>query len=93
MCPHGGQASPVVPNPRVQLSGAPSVQLSADWIIAGCPGVPSSVPPCVTAQWVTGTVRVQSGGQPLVVQSGSALTQPNGVPLTVITTQTRVNAT
>ena len=40
ICAHGGQAQPTVPNPRVLLSGAPSVTMTAPWVVAGCPFVP-----------------------------------------------------
>ena len=70
MCAHGGQAMPTVPNPRVTLDGMPATTTTDPWTVAGCPGVPPPVPPCVTAQWILGTTRVTSMGQPLVVQSG-----------------------
>ncbi len=81
MCLHGGQAMPAAPNARVLVSGMPTATIAAPWTIAGCPGVPSAVPPCVTGQWVVGTIRVLSNGQPLVVQSGVAITAPGGVTL------------
>jgi len=93
MCVHGGQAIPTVPNPSVTFDGQPSVQLVAPWTVLGCPGVPPAlVPPCVLAQWVTGTTRVTSYGQPLVVQSGEAVCAPTGTPLLPIVMQTRVTA-
>lgn len=92
MCIHGGQAMPTVPNPAITFDGAPSSLLSAPWIVAGCPGIPSSIPPCVTAQWIVGTTRVTSNGQPLVVQSGQAICAPSGTPLLPPVTQTRVTA-
>jgi|SRR5438105_10394685 len=93
LCLHGGQATPAVPNPRVTLEGMPSSTISAPWIVAGCPGIPPGVPPCVTAQWVMGTTRVTSNGQPLVVMSGQAVCAPPGTPLLPLVTQTRVIAT
>ncbi len=92
MCVHGGQASAVVPNPAVTLDGMPTCLLSDPWMVAGCPGVPSSVPPCVTAQWIVGTTRVTSNGQPFLVQSSQAVCTPAGTPLLVVVTQTRVTA-
>jgi hypothetical protein len=47
---------------------------------------------CVTAQWVVGTTRVTSNGQPLLVQSSQAVCTPAGTPLLVVVTQTRVTA-
>ncbi|MGB7547949.1 MAG: hypothetical protein WBM14_09385 [Terracidiphilus sp.] len=92
MCLHGGQAMPTAPNPSVTLTGMPSATLTAPWVVAGCPGIPSAVPPCVTAQWVMGTMRVTSFGQPLVVQTGAAITAPGGATLLPVTMQTRVTA-
>ena len=93
LCSHGGQAMPSAPNPRVTVSGQPTALLSVPWVIAGCPLVPPPLPPCVTAQWVTGTMRVTSNGQPLVVQTCQAVSIPNGTPLLPVVMQTRVTAT
>jgi len=93
VCAHAGQALPTVTNPRVLVGGQPTALLSAPWTVAGCPGIPPGVPPCATAQWVIGTVRVTSTGQPLVVQTGQAVCAPTGTPLLPVTMQTRVSAT
>lgn len=93
MCSHGGQAMPTVPNPRVKVSGQATVTLAAPWTVAACPFPPVSGGPCVTAQWVVGTVRVTSMGQPLVIQGGTAMCVPTGVPLQVTAVQPRVVAT
>jgi hypothetical protein len=93
LCTHGGQAMPTVPNPSVLVSGQPTTLLSGPWVVAGCPLVPPPLPPCVTAQWVTGTMRVTSNGQPLVVSTGLAVSVPNGTPLLPVVMQTRVTAT
>jgi hypothetical protein len=94
MCVHGGQALAAVPNPAVTLDGMPTCLLPDPWTVAGCPGIPAvPIPPCVTAQWLVGTVRVTSYGQPLLVQSGSAICAPTGTPLLPpIVTQLRVTA-
>jgi hypothetical protein len=92
MCLHGGQAMPTVPNPSVTVTGMPTATTAAPWTVAGCPGIPPGVPPCVTGQWILGTLRVTSFGQPLVVQTGAALTVPGGATLLPITMQTRVSA-
>jgi hypothetical protein len=93
MCAHGGQAMPTVPNPSVTCMGMPTSMVPDPWVVAGCPGVPPSIPPCVTAQWAVGTVRVTSYGQPLVIATGVAITAPGGVPLIPALTQVRVTAT
>jgi hypothetical protein len=94
MCVHGGQATPVVPNPAVTLDGLPTCLVPDSWVIAGCPGVPPAiVPPCVSAQWIVGTTRVTSYGQPLLTQTSEAVCAPAGTPLLPLVTQTRVSAT
>lgn len=92
ICSHGGQAIPTSPNPRVLVNGQPTVLLTTPYTVAGCPLIPPGPPPCLTAQWLTGTMRVTSNGQPLVVQTGQAVTVPNGVPLMPVVMQPRVNA-
>ncbi|HEX5864127.1 MAG TPA: hypothetical protein VF014_07720 [Casimicrobiaceae bacterium] len=90
LCAHGGQAQPTVPNPRVLVSGQPTVLLTGPYVVAGCPFPPPSGGPCVTAQWVVGTTRVLSNGQPLVVLSSQAICAPTGTPLVIVVTQPRV---
>jgi hypothetical protein len=92
LCVHGGQAMAIVPNPRVLLGGQPSLLISGPWVVAGCPLVPPPLPPCITGQWLVGTVRALSNGQPLVVQSGSGITLPNGTPMIPVAMQPRVSA-
>src|ERR1700761_8904003 len=94
MCVHGGQAMMTAPNPLVTVSGAPTALLTEPWTVAGCPGVPAvPIPPCVTAQWLVGTTRVTSNGQPLVIDTGEAICTPTGTPLLPVVTQLRVMAT
>jgi len=94
LCSHGGQAQPTVPNPRVTVSGQPTVTLTAPYVIAGCalPPPPAANGPCVTAQWLVGTTRVLSNGQPLLVQSSQAICAPTGTPLIIAVTQVRASA-
>lgn len=94
LCSHGGQATPMVPNPRVMLGGAPSVLISSPCVIAGCafPPPPTANGPCVTGQWLSGTTRVMSLGQPLVVQSSSSVCAPTGTPMIIVAPQIRVSA-
>lgn len=91
-CAHAGTAQPTVPNPRVLVSGQPSVTLTCPYVIAGCPFPPVTGGPCVTAQWVIGALRVTSDGIPLLIQSGVAVCVPTGTPLLPTVTQTRVTA-
>ena len=94
LCSHAGQATPTVPNPRVTVSGQPTVFVTTPYVIAGCalPPPPAANGPCVTAQWLVGTTRVTSNGQPLLVQSSQAICAPTGTPLLIIATQLRVSA-
>jgi hypothetical protein len=91
MCAHGGQAQPTVPNARVLVMGQPTVAMTAPYVVAGCGFVPpGGNGPCVTAQWITGAVRVTSNGQPLLLLDCQAICAPTGTPLLITVTQTRV---
>jgi hypothetical protein len=95
LCAHGGQAQPTTPNPRVTVSGQPTVTMTAPWMVAGCtlPPPPAANGPCVTAQFVSAAVRVTSNGQPLLLLDSQAICAPTGTPLLVTVTQTRATAT
>lgn len=92
LCMHAGQAQPTVPNPRVRVGGQPVVTQTAPYVVAGCPfTVPPGVPmPCVTAQWVTGALRVRAGGAPVLLQDSQAVCAPNGTGVNILVTQMRV---
>jgi hypothetical protein len=90
LCAHGGQAQPTVPNPRVLVSGQPTVTMAAPYVVAGCPFVPVAPSPCITAQWIVAATRVTSNGQPLVLMDSQAICAPNGTPLLPIVAQMRV---
>lgn len=94
LCSHAGQATPTVPNPRVTVSGQPTVLMTSPYVVAGCafPPPPTANGPCVTAQWVIGTTRVTSNGQPLLVQTSQAICAPTGTPVIIVAMQTRVSA-
>src|SRR5581483_230413 len=94
LCSHAGQAPPTVPNPRVLVSGQPTVLVTAPYVVAACtpPPPPAATGPCVTPQWVSGTTRVLSNGQPLLVQSSQAVCAPSGTPLLILVTQVRASA-
>jgi hypothetical protein len=92
MCAHGGQAQPTVPNPRVLVNGVPSVTIAAPYVVAACPFAPGAPSPCVTAQWVSGSTRVTSNGQPLVLIDSQAVCVPNATPAVIVMTQARVVA-
>ena len=92
ICPHGGQAKPTKVAPRVMLSGVPAVTQTTVHAVAGCTLVPPA-PTDVTAQWVTGAVRVKTMGEPLLLASSQSLCVASGSPLTVVVQQLRVKAT
>ena len=88
---HAGTATPSAPNPRVMLSGQPSVTMAAPYLVAGCPFTTGTNPmPCVSAQWVVAATRVFSNGQPLLLMDSQAVCVPNGTPLMPLMAQTRV---
>lgn len=95
MCAHGGQAQPTVMNPRVTVNGMSTVTVSAPYTVAGCafPPPPAANGPCVTAQFTVGSVRVLSGGTPLLLFDSQAICAPTGTPLMITVTQTRVTGT
>lgn len=94
MCSHGGKATPTAVNPRVALGGVPSMTIATTMVVAGCafPPPPAANGPCVTGQWLTGSTRVLSSGQPLIVQSSTSLCAPTGTPLVITVPQARVMA-
>jgi hypothetical protein len=90
-CAHAGQAQPTATNPRVLVSGQPTVVQSSQYSVSACPfnrgGSPS---PCVNAQWTVAATRVTSNGQALLLQDSQAVCAPNGTKLTVVAAQGRV---
>ena len=94
LCSHGGQAVPTAPSPVVLVSGMPVATITAPYVIAGCAFVPiGGNGPCVTGQWIVGTVRVVSQGQPLAITAGVSICAPTGTPMLPVAAQTRVLAT
>lgn len=93
ICAHGGQAQPVSVSPRVTVSAQPIVLQPNPHTITGCPfNVSGSPSPCITASWTTAATRVTSNGMPVLMMDSQAVCAPNGTPVTIITTQTRVTA-
>jgi hypothetical protein len=86
-------ATPMVPNAHVMVEGQPTVAITSQYTIAGCPfSTPGGPQPCLTAQFTTAATRVQSNGQPLLLIDSQAMTVPNGVPVTFIPGQVKVTA-
>ena len=92
-CMHAGQATPLSPFPRVLVSGQPVVTQTTPYAVAGCALTGTGAPPCATAQWVSGAVRVLAGGTPVVIQTAQAVCAPSGTGLLPVVAQTRVLAT
>src|SRR6266404_135402 len=88
LCSHAGQAQATVPNPRVLVSGQPTVTLPGPWVVAGCalPPPPAANGPCVTAQFVTSATRVMAQGVPVLLFDSQAVCVPTGTPLIVAVT-------
>jgi hypothetical protein len=93
LCAHGGQATPTAPNPRVTVSGQPTVTLPTPYAVAGCTLPSQAGGPDVTAQWVTGAMRVTSNGQPVLLLDSRSICAPTGTPLLPTVSQTRVMGT
>lgn len=94
ICAHPpGQATPVVTNPRVKVSGQAIVVQSSQYAVAGCALTGSPNPPCATASWITAATRIRAGGVPVLLQDSQSACAPTGTPLTVLATQTRVKGT
>ncbi|MFL6247276.1 MAG: hypothetical protein ACJ74H_14690 [Thermoanaerobaculia bacterium] len=93
-CAHLGKATPVTPVPRVLIGGKPAVVLTTQYTVAGCqfPTMTTGSPPCVTAQFTTGSARVKALGSPLLVASSTGTSMPNGTPMVVVPDQTKVIA-
>jgi hypothetical protein len=92
ICAHAGKSQPTAPNPRVTVGGNPTVLQTTTYAVAGCALTGTPNPPCATAQWTTGSMRVKSGGQPLLMQDSQSTCTPTGTPLTVVVAQPRVKA-
>ena len=92
-CMHAGPAMPTATVGRVRVSGLPVAVTPLPWTVTGCALASTSSPPCVTATWVVGALRVRAMGMRLVINSGTATCVPTGTGLIVISQQPRVRAT
>jgi len=95
LCMHGGQATPILTNPRVKVSGQPVVTITCAYSVGGCsnPVPPYGTGPCVTATWLSASIRVKAGGLPVLLQNSQAVCTPTGTGLNIAVTQQRVTAT
>lgn len=94
LCTHAGQATPTASFPRVLVSGQPVVTQPTPYVVAGCTFPPPTAGngPCVTGQWLTGSVRVLAGALPLVLQASQSICAPTGTPMIASVVQPRVIA-
>lgn len=93
LCSHGGVATAVSPFPRVLVAGAPVVTLATQYAVAGCALSTSSGPFDVSGQWIVGAVRVQAGGVPVAVATGTSIAVATGAPFIPGAVQPRTVAT
>ena len=93
LCSHGGQATATSPFPRVLVSGQPVVTVATQYVVAGCSLSTSSGPFDVSGQWFVGAMRVQAGGVPDAIASGTSITVATGAPLIPAVVQPRAVAT
>lgn len=90
LCSHGGKASPTLPNVRVRAGGQPTVTQPAPYLVVACPAPAQSLPPCVSASWLTGALRIRSTGRPVLLTDSKGITAPNAVPTSTLPAQVRV---
>ena len=64
-CPHGGHATYLATQTRVQVTGNAAADLAGLWTVVGCP-LPQ---PCVTIRWLSPAARVQVTGSPAELSS------------------------
>jgi hypothetical protein len=89
-CSHLAKAEPMTPNPRVTVSGQPTVTIASTYEVAGCTfAPPDGNGPCITAQFVTSALRLTSDGQPLLLLDSKATCMPTETPLEITVTQKR----
>jgi hypothetical protein len=94
MCPHAGTVQLFTSNTLALVENAPVLLLTDRHTITGCAFAPGGVPsPCLTVQWLTGTVQMTINQIPALLKSSvglclNALQVPQGTAL-VMQTQTQ----
>ena len=90
-CAHlPGLAQPAASVARVKVSGQPIVLQTTQYSVTGCALTGTPNPPCATAQWMTGAIRVRSSSVPVLLQDSQSMCAPTGTPLTCSVVQARV---
>jgi hypothetical protein len=92
-CAHAGPATPLAPNPLVLVSGQPVVTLASPWQITGCALSSTPNPPCVTGQFIVGSVNVLVSGSPVALLTGTSTCVPTGTPMLPVSSQILATAT
>jgi len=95
-CIHGvgGQAQSPSPDLRVKVGGQAIVTQSPPFTVTACPFTTAAGPfPCLIGNWTTAATRIKASNRPVLLQDSQATTVPNGVPLKILATQTRVKGT
>lgn len=92
LCMHGGTAQPVMPNPRVKVSGQMIVTQTCIYTVAGCPVPPPPIGngPCTVCTWVKPALRVKANGIPVLLQDSQAVCVLPGTGVNIVMTQLRV---
>ena len=93
LCSHAGQATPLAPFLRVTVLAQAVVTLTSPYAIAGCALSGTSVPPCLTGQFIAGAARVLAGGAPVATLTSQSTCVPTGTPMLPLMAQMRVLAT
>jgi hypothetical protein len=94
-CAHLGRGTPAAPNPRITILGQPVVTLPGPYAIAACtfPAMTGgNSPPCVSATFTTGSTKVLTNTGFLLLADSQGTSLPNGTPLLVVPSQTKVIA-
>jgi hypothetical protein len=91
-CTHLADATPMAPSQHVFVDGNAAVTQIGPYRVTNCPNNPGVPSPCVIATWTSAATRVRSFGQPLVLTDSTSTSVPNGTPLEVTKSQTRVKA-
>jgi hypothetical protein len=91
-CSHGGNATPIVGNPRVKVRGVSVLTVMSQLSHAGCPNNPSGVSPlpCTIAMYTTGASRVKVMNAAMLLDSSTPTNVPTGASTTITQTQTGV---
>ena len=95
-CAHLGRGTPATPNPRITIYGQPVVTIATQYAIAACT-LPAATggnsPPCTSGSFTTASTKVLTDKGFLLLADSQGTSLPNGTPLVVAPSQTKVIAT